>query len=145
MPEKGHPAGGAAGCGLDGGAGRLSSYPDLTTKKNPLQEELLAAILGKLDRGDAPDSKYPDGKGEHWALCPYHQDQHATNFSVAERGYKCFACGAQGGLRELAEKLGVSVAVLRGGVKHNIISSLPGRIRPGEGSAPGLPEKPWAE
>lgn len=71
--------------------------------------DLLQAVLGALQRGDAPTSKWPDGKGEHWALCPYHADTHAENFSVSERGYKCFACGASGGLRDLAEKLGVAV------------------------------------
>jgi len=77
------------------------------------QTELLQAILSKLSRGDAPDSQYPDAKGEYWALCPYHQDEHATNFSVSdERGFKCFVCPAKGSLRDLGEKLGVSVDVL---------------------------------
>lgn len=68
---------------------------------------LLQAILPKLDRGGSPDSKWPDHDGEHWALCPYHQDTRPDNFSVNARGFKCFACGASGGLRKLAEKLGV--------------------------------------
>lgn len=61
-----------------------------------------------MDRGDAPDSKFPDARGEYWALCPFHLDHHAANFSVSERGYNCFACGAQGGLAHLAHKLGVA-------------------------------------
>ena len=76
-------------------------------------DDLLQAVLAKLNRGDAPDSKWPDRKGEHWALCPYHADTHATNFSVSERGFRCFVCGAQGTLRQLAEKLGVSDAVMQ--------------------------------
>jgi hypothetical protein len=68
---------------------------------------LLAAILPKLDRGGSPDRDFPDRKGEYWALCPFHADTHPTNFSVSEKGFKCFACNAQGGLRKLAEKLGV--------------------------------------
>ena len=70
--------------------------------------DLLQAILARLDRGDAPDSKFPDARGEYWALCPFHPDRHATNFSVSQRGYKCFACGAQGGMPNLAQKLGVA-------------------------------------
>ena len=72
-------------------------------------DELLQEVLTKLDRGDAPDDKWPDGKGEYWALCPFHDDRHAENFSVSERGYNCFACGAKGGPRKLAEHLGVEV------------------------------------
>jgi len=47
---------------------------------------------------------------------------------VSERGYKCFACGAQGGLGQLAEHLGVapshrcSVAVLHEGIKDTHFS-----------------------
>ena len=63
----------------------------------------VSGILARLDRGDAPDAKWPDARGEYWALCPLHADHHAANFSVSERGYACFACGAQGGLRTLAE------------------------------------------
>ena len=70
--------------------------------------DLLEALLVKLDRGGSPDSRFPDRKGEHWALCPFHSDTHPDNFSVSDAGYKCFACGASGGLRALAEKLGVA-------------------------------------
>jgi DNA-binding transcriptional ArsR family regulator len=69
---------------------------------------LLHAILPHLQRGDAPDSKWPDAKGEYWALCPFHHDTHARNFSVSERGYNCFTCDAKGGLRDLANRLDVS-------------------------------------
>lgn len=70
----------------------------------------LQNILQRLDRGDAGDGKWPDGKGEYWALCPFHTDHHATNFSVSERGYKCFVCDAEGGLLALARHLGVEIA-----------------------------------
>ena len=69
--------------------------------------ELLQAVLARLDRGDAPESRWPDAKGEYWALCPFHEDRHATNFSVSERGYNCFACGAKGSLRQLGQHLGI--------------------------------------
>ncbi len=74
-----------------------------------MTQGLLRECLAKLDRGDAPDARYPDQKGEYWTLCPFHADGHASNFSVSERGYKCFSCGAQGSLRDLADKLGVAV------------------------------------
>lgn len=38
-------------------------------------------------------------KGPRWiGLCPFHDDQHATNFSVypGKQCYTCFACGAKG-------------------------------------------------
>lgn len=80
--------------------------------------ELLEAILPKLDRGGSPDSQFPDRRGEYWARCPFHTDHHPTNFSVSVRGYNCFVCEAQGGLRHLARKLGVAgLHALQGG-KH---------------------------
>lgn len=71
--------------------------------------ELFENILAELDRGDAPDSQYPKGD-EYWTLCPFHTDHHATNFSVSKRGYKCFACDANGGLQALAKHLGIDPA-----------------------------------
>lgn len=68
---------------------------------------LLDRILVKLDRGDAKESKWPDGDKEYWALCPFHGDTHSGNFSVSARGFKCFSCGESGGLSKLAEKLGI--------------------------------------
>jgi len=80
--------------------------------------ELLAAILPKLDRGGSPDPKFPDRRGEYWTRCPFHPDHHPTNFSVSVRGYKCFACEAKGGLRDLARKLGVAGLHAPQGGKH---------------------------
>ncbi len=65
----------------------------------------LTAVLPLLNRGDAPDCKYPDYKGEYWALCPFHNDGSIGSFSVSERGFRCFACGASGGLHNLHDKL----------------------------------------
>ena len=70
---------------------------------------LLQAIKQKLNRGGSPDNKWPDSKGEYWALCSFHNDQHPTNFSVSEKGFKCFACGESGGLSELTEKLNITI------------------------------------
>ncbi len=72
-----------------------------------MSDGLLRVVLAKLDRGDAPKHKWPDAKGEYWALCPFHPDRHATNFSVSAKGYHCFACGASGTLAQLADRLDV--------------------------------------
>lgn len=84
-----------------------------TNTSNLYQESdnLLEAIIQSLDRGSAPDSKWPDRKGEYWAICPFHPDKRNGNFSVSEKGYKCFSCGESGGLFKLANKLGIDVQV----------------------------------
>ncbi len=71
--------------------------------------DLLQAVLARLRvvRG-------PDAKGEHVCWCPFHADgqgkpPHQPNLQVSERGFFCHACGAKGGLKQLAERLGVSV------------------------------------
>jgi len=71
--------------------------------------ELLAAILPKLDRGNPPDPRWPDQKGEYWALCPNpaHGDTHVGSFSVSERGFYCQVCGYSGSLTKLAHDLGI--------------------------------------
>ncbi len=84
-----------------------------------MTNELLDALLARLDHSDTPAGKWPDARGEYWAVCPFHADDHPTNFSVSERGYKCFACGAQGGLHALAARLGVAVARLHGNGRGN--------------------------
>ncbi len=70
--------------------------------------QLLERVVARLDRGDCPDSKWPDTNGEYWALCPYHHDGHSGSFSVSERGFCCFACGAEGRLGKLADDLGIA-------------------------------------
>jgi hypothetical protein len=74
---------------------------------------LLDQIIDRLDRRDVPRAKFPDARGNYWAHCPFHHDTHPTNFSVCEKGYVCFACGAKGGLRQLAEKLGIAPTAAR--------------------------------
>ncbi len=69
--------------------------------------DLLQRVAAALDRGDAPDSKWPDAEGEYWGLCPFHADSHSGSFSVSAAGYRCFSCGAAGGLRSLAAHLNV--------------------------------------
>lgn len=71
---------------------------------------ILELIVQGLDRGDAPDSDWPNHKGEYMALCPFHADTHAGNFSVSERGYHCFACGESGSLKKLARHLGADLS-----------------------------------
>lgn len=70
---------------------------------------LLSAILSKLDRGDCPDHKWPDRRGEYWPLCPFHPDTHHGSFHVSVRGYYCHECKAGGGLRKLARHLGIAL------------------------------------
>jgi hypothetical protein len=79
------------------------------TRQELAMPTLLSAITARLDRSGVSDRQFPDGKGEYWAHCPFHDDANATNFSVSERGYKCLACDASGGLRELAKHLGIEV------------------------------------
>lgn len=92
-------------------------------------DALLQAILPKLDRGGVPDAKWPDAKGEYYARCPFHADTVPDNFSVSERGYKCFSCSAQGGLRDLADKLGVSIETAQATPAAPIPADLPSYAR----------------
>lgn len=76
-----------------------------------------------------------DRRGEHHAECPFcgkavRRDQH--HFSYSERGYKCFVCGAKGGLAQLAAHLGVGT---RQGVTPTLVR------RP----APDTPRYPWQD
>ncbi len=42
----------------------------------------------------------------HKALCPFHDDHHASlSFSIRRNSYRCFACGASGGTIDLAMRL----------------------------------------
>jgi len=74
--------------------------------------QLLQAILDKIDRGNCPESKWPNGKGEYWGLCPFCARPEVGEFSFNATRFHCFGCGAEGGLRKLAEKLGVDVLTL---------------------------------
>lgn len=78
---------------------------------NENNDDLLRAILPKLDRGGCPDRQWPDGRGEYWPLCPFPEhggDHEIGSFHVSKRGYTCHACGAKGGLHKLAKHLGVN-------------------------------------
>ena len=62
-----------------------------------------------LERLTPNKSKWPDSKGEYWAICPFHNDTTPNNFSVNSENYtyNCFACGNSGHLTELARHLGI--------------------------------------
>lgn len=90
-------------------------------------------MIGALARGDAPDHRYPDRRGEYWALCPFHPDDHSGSFSVSERGFCCFSCGVKGNLAELAERLGVA------GETNAATAIRQRRVVPRRGAAPGTP------
>ncbi len=89
---------------------------------------LLNQIIDRLDHRAVPRDKFPDAKGNYWAHCPFHNDTHPTNFSVCAKGYVCFACGARGGLRQLADKLGIEpperahARTENGGAPHDFYS-----------------------
>lgn len=56
--------------------------------------------------------KGPDRNGNYQTLCPFH-DETRPSFSLhQEKGYKCFACNAKGGVRALAERLGLQTGPL---------------------------------
>ena len=71
--------------------------------------QILAVLLPHLQV-----VKGPDHRGEYVCWCPFHPDgegksPHKPNLQVSERGFICFACGAKGGLRELANRLQVEL------------------------------------
>lgn len=71
--------------------------------------QILTALLRRLR-----PVKGPDSRGEYICWCPFHPDgegapPHKPNLQVSARGFVCFACGEKGGLRELAEQVGVSL------------------------------------
>jgi hypothetical protein len=54
----------------------------------------------------------PDGGREYVCWCEFHPDgqgelPHQPNLYVSERGFICHACGEKGGLRQLANRLGI--------------------------------------
>ena len=81
----------------------------------------------------------------HKALCPFHDDHHASlSFSVRRNTFRCFACGAHGGpidlamkllphggggegasFREACQWLGAPLSSPQGGKPKNIQSSFP--------------------
>lgn len=46
----------------------------------------------------------------HWSLCPFHQDSRPSlHFSTAHNSFRCYACGAHGGLVDLVmHRLGLN-------------------------------------
>lgn len=54
----------------------------------------------------------PDRKGECWIACPFcgkdsDNGRKPSHFSFSQRGYKCFVCGASGGLLALKRHLNI--------------------------------------
>jgi DNA-binding transcriptional ArsR family regulator len=74
--------------------------------------QLLNLILGKVDRGDCRQRRWPDHAGNYWPLNPLRDDKHSGSFKVSERGHYDFATETGGGLRDLARALGLSVDAL---------------------------------
>ncbi len=83
------------------------------TEKSHKAESPLKEILSRLKVVKGPDSR-----GEYIAWCPFHKDgegkpPHQPNLNVSTRGFICHACGAKGGLRKLAECLGMEVPTMQ--------------------------------
>lgn len=43
-----------------------------------------------------------------WFTCPSHDDRHPSAVIVGEHGWRCFACGAHGGVFDLCIALGLA-------------------------------------
>lgn len=71
-----------------------------------LSEKIIAALEAK-----AP-LKGPDRSGNYQTLCPFHEETRPSFSFHPEKGYKCFSCNAKGGLRALAEHLGLEAGPL---------------------------------
>ena len=77
----------------------------------------LPTIMGPL--GIQPDSSLqavlsslhgirgPDKHGWYTAFCPFHDDRHHPNLRLRETGFRCMACGENGGLKKIAIKLSI--------------------------------------
>lgn len=66
-----------------------------------LSEKVLAALEARAA------VKSPDRNGNYQTLCPFHEETRPSFSFHPEKGYKCFACNAKGGVRALAEHLGI--------------------------------------
>jgi hypothetical protein len=94
----------------------------IISSNSTINLDLLSQVIQKLDRGSTPDNKWPDSHGDYWPLCPYHSDRNPGSFAVSEKGFNCFSCGENGGLKKLADKLGVAVLQPESGGKPIFIS-----------------------
>ena len=77
----------------------------------------------------------------HKALCPFHDDHHASlSFSVSRNTYRCFVCGASGGVIDLVMRhlnLGFREACRWLADEHNVI------LTEHEPKEPQQPAKPF--
>ncbi len=74
------------------------------------QTDLLDAILRQFAGVRIRTTRH-NGHTEWWVPCPFHGEHNSNSFSFSERGCKCFACGEQGGLRKLAQQLGLDTSM----------------------------------
>lgn len=104
-----------ASSGNVGGSEATGSRKHMNKHNRPQRkpDDLLQEIL---NHPKIRKVKGPDARGEYIVWCVFHPDgrgkklPHRPNLHISERGYICHACGAKGGLPELAEHLGISVA-----------------------------------
>lgn len=70
-----------------------------TTKERILDAADIVDVVGEFVKLKKKGQRYI-------GLCPFHDDEHATNFSVypAKQCFKCFACDAKGGVIEFLKR-----------------------------------------
>ena len=95
----------------------MSRIDDLTIQRVLERADIVEVI------GDFVELKRQGPR--YLGLCPFHNDKHATNFSVypSKQCYRCFACGAKGGVVTFLkehEKLSFPDAIRWLGKKYNI-------------------------
>ena len=89
-----------------------------------MRQVMEQAILSKLEMVKGPDSQ-----GNYTALCPFHDDYKTPNLSVnfVKGCYNCFACGSNGHITRLAQRLGV--VETQGETKAIVATAKPGITR----------------
>lgn len=70
-----------------------------TTKERIIEAADIVDVVGQFVELKKKGARYI-------GLCPFHNDKHATNFSVypAKQCFKCFACDAKGGVIEFLKR-----------------------------------------
>jgi len=107
--------------------------------------DLLQAIVAQLNRSGVPDAKFPDAKGEYWAHCPlpgHSMERQPDNFSVSAKGYKCFSCGGNGSLNDLAQTMNIDVRSARRGCTLDEYAKVK-HLAPGFLKGLGLSDGEW--
>lgn len=73
-------------------------------------KSLADKVLEELERLAPVEG--PDRNGKYKTLCPFHEEARPSFYFHPEKGHKCFGCTAKGGVRVLAEHLGIKAGPL---------------------------------